>query len=224
MYNSSLIQSRALLTRQQLLQQQHKRLARRIHDEISQNLTLLSLQLSLALMNPKPPAEWPQKCKQWSDIVLDLGRKIRDIVNEFQPRILDDFGLAAALQEYACSPPNGIACQLLLPGEPVALPPSAANELFAICRDIIQEVIVPNGATAVTIQLEPGEDLLRLHLRAEEKNGRPEAALCEALDALSVHERLFCLDGGLETNQEAGRGLALVLCVPASRQTVSHAA
>src|SRR5208282_3025512 len=113
MHNSSLIQSRALLARQQLLQQQQQqRLARRMHDDISQNLTLLSLQLSLALMNPAPPEDWPQTCKQWSDIVLDLGQKIRDIVNELQPRILDDFGLAAALQRYAQSSPSGLACQL----------------------------------------------------------------------------------------------------------------
>ena len=91
MLNTSLIQSRALVARQQLLQQQeHKQLAGRIHDEICQNLTLLSLQLSLALMDPKPPPNWTQTCKQWSDLVLDLGQRLRGIINELQPRILDE--------------------------------------------------------------------------------------------------------------------------------------
>jgi signal transduction histidine kinase len=225
MLDTSLIQSRALLARQQLLQQQqHKRLARRIHDEISQNLTLLSLQLSLALMDPKPPANWPQTCKQWSDLVVELGQRLRDIVNELQPRILDELGLAAALQWYAHAGPDGIACQLLLPDEPVALPPSAANELLSICRDIIKEALVPNGVTEVTLQLEESGDFVRLHLRADEKGTSQETVLAEALDALSIHERLFCLDGAMETNSEPGRGLALVLCVPLSRQAVPHAA
>jgi signal transduction histidine kinase len=225
MLNTPLIQSRALLARQQLLQQQqHKRLARRIHDEISQDLTLLSLQLSLALMDPNPPGDWPKTCKEWSGMVVELGHRLRDILSELQPRILDELGLAAALQWYAHAAPDGVTCHLLLPDEPVALLPSAANELLSICRDIIKEALVPNGVTEVTLQLEQRGDLVRLHLRADEKGAQQEPVLAEALDALSIHERLFCVDGGMETNSEPGRGLALVLCVPLSRQAVPHAA
>src|SRR5580692_9198591 len=129
MVNSSLIQYRALIARQQLLQQQqHKRLARRIHDDVCQQLTLLSLQLSLALSDAKSQARWAQHCQQWSTMVMELGQNMRHILNELQPRILDDLGLAAALQWYARSSPGSIHCELLLPEAPVALPPVAANE------------------------------------------------------------------------------------------------
>jgi signal transduction histidine kinase len=213
------------LARQQLLQQQqHKRLARRIHDDISQSLTLLSLQLSLAQMDAKPPVNWPLTCKKWSDTVLQLGQKLRDIINELQPRILDELGLVAALQRYAHSPPMGIACRLVLHGKAVALPPSAANELFSICRDVIELVLVQHGVTEVTIQLEHTHDLLRLHLRADEKSAAQAPVACKALDALSIHERLSYLDGSVEINQEPDQGLALILAVPFSRQPVSHAA
>ena len=111
MVNTSLNQYRALLARQQLLhQQQHKRLARRIHDEVSQQLTLLSLQLSLARADEKPPANWAQTCQKWSLMVLELGQNLRTIVNELQPRIMDDLGLGAALQWYAHSNPKGVHC------------------------------------------------------------------------------------------------------------------
>lgn len=66
MANTSYMQVRALLARQELLNQRlHKRLARGIHDEISQKMTLLALQLSLAASEDSAPANWAAKCKGW---------------------------------------------------------------------------------------------------------------------------------------------------------------
>jgi signal transduction histidine kinase len=224
MVNSSLIQYRALLARQQLLhQQQHKRLARRIHDDISQQMTLLSLQLSLALTDTKSQDNWAKNCKQWSDLVLSVGQNLRSIINELQPRILDELGLAAALKWYVNSCPNGIQCELLLPDPPVALPPIAANELFALCRDIVGEVFAPNGITEATLAVEQTHDQVHLHLRTQQ-NSQLAALISKALDALSIHERLFCLDGAVETHQDPGEGLTITLSMPASREAVSHAA
>src|ERR1700722_15339769 len=225
MINSSLIQYRALIARQQLLQQQqHKRLARRIHDDVCQQLTLLSLQLSLALSDAKSQARWAQHCQQWSTMVMELGQNLRHILNELQPRILDDLGLAAGRQWYTRSNPAGIHCELVLPEAPVALPPVAANELFSICRDIVNEVFGPNGVTEATLAVEQTDDQVRLHLRTQQQNLAQAPLISKALDALSIHERLFCLDGSIETQQDPAAGLAISLSVPVSRQAVSHAA
>jgi len=225
MIHTALIQSRALLARQQLLHQhQHKRLARRIHDEISQQLTLLSLQLSLALSDSKTPAHWEQQCQQWSSMVLELGQNLRGIMNELQPRILDEFGLAAALQWFVQSSPRRIKCHLHLPEAPAALPPAAATELFAICRDIVNEFFAPNGITEATIAVEQTHQMLHLHLRTNQKNPELASLASKALDALSVHERLFCLDGFVEIQQDPVKGVAITLSLPVNRQPVAHAA
>ena len=108
MVDSSLIQFRALLARQHALQRkQHKRLARRIHDEVSQKLTLLALRLSMAGLDHNPPPNWSQKCQEWNGMVVDLGTILRDICNELRPPILDDLGLVAALQCFCDSRPHG---------------------------------------------------------------------------------------------------------------------
>jgi signal transduction histidine kinase len=225
MVQTSLIQSRALLARQQLIhQQQHKRLARRIHDDISQQLTLLHLQLSLASTDTKPPANWALACKQWADMVLELGQNLRNIINELQPRILDELGLGAALQWYVHSCPGGVNCKLVLPAEQLALAPSAAGELFAICRDIVSEVFVPNSITEASIVVEQTTEVVRLHLSTRQKAATLWPMASKALDGLSIHERLFCLDGSVETRQEPAGEFAVSLSMPANRQPVSNAA
>jgi signal transduction histidine kinase len=153
-----------------------------------------------------------------------LGQKLREIINDLQPRIVDELGLVAALQGYSHSSPKGIACRLIPDAKPVALPPAAANELFSICRDVIEFALVPNGVSEVTIQLEQTANLLRLFLRADEKSAGQESAASKALDDLAINERLFCLDGGVQVVHEPGQGLALILTVPVSGEAVSHAA
>jgi signal transduction histidine kinase len=225
MPNTSLSQCEALLARQQLLQQQqYKRLARRIHDDVSQRLTLLSLQLSLALSEEKPPANWEQKCQQWSTLVLALGQNLRTIVNDLQPRILDHLGLAEALQRYARSSPNGVQLKLLLPQHPASLPPSAANELFSVCRDIVSEVLAPNRVTEATLALEHTQGLLVLQVRVTEKDRELASVASKALDSLAVHDRLFCVDGGVEVREDAGQGLVITFSFPATGLPVSNAA
>jgi signal transduction histidine kinase len=216
MVNPSHIQVRALLARQQLLnQQQHKRLARRIHDGMSQKMTLLALQLSLAASENSAPANWAAKCKDWAGLVMELGQSLREITNELQPRILDEFGLAAALRWFAQSSAGDICCAVIAPNEDISLAPFAANELFSICREIVTDILVP-GVARVEIELEQKDGTVRLHLRVNENGLGRELITERALDAIAVHDRLLCLDGTAELNHSADAGSVITLSVPAS--------
>jgi len=196
MVNSSLIQFRALLARQHALHQQHhRRLASRLHDEVSQKLTLLSLQFSLAGLEPKPPANWTQKCDNWNSIVLELGTILRDVSNELCPRILDELGIVAALQWFAES-----------------------------CPEIVTDVFAPIGVTEVSIELEQTANLLRIKLGVQTVKPGSDPLTVQALDALSIHERLACVDGAAEVDQQPGRGFAVTLSAQTSRRTVCAAA
>lgn len=225
MINDSANQLQTLIARlQSLHQQQHKRLARRIHDNVSQHLTLLSLQLSLALTDEKPPADWSRTCQKWSNLVLELGQNLRTILNDLQPRVLDEFGLGQALQWYVQSCPDGVHCKLTLPPEPASLPPSAGNEVFNICRDIMSEILAPNRVEEAAIALEQTHDRLRVHLRVKDKKPGLAALAAKALETFSMRERLFCLNGAVEVNEEPGKGLVITLSVPANARAVPDAA
>jgi signal transduction histidine kinase len=207
MHNSHTTEFRALLMQQQSLQQQQrKRLARKIHDQVSQKLTLLSLQLSLALLDQKPPANWAQKCKDWNAI-------LREITGELRPRILDDDGLAEALEWYSNSCPKGICCLFTPPNDPVTVPAAAANELFALCRDILTDFLAPNGATQVGIELEQTTHWLRLRLVVLATKAGSIALSADGLEPLSMQERLMCVDGNVEIDAQPGKGFSVTLCL-----------
>ncbi|MGD0814266.1 MAG: histidine kinase [Verrucomicrobiota bacterium] len=216
MTNTSHMDVRALLARQQLMnQREHKRLARRIHDEISQKMTLLALQISLASSEKSPPANWATKCKDWANLVMELGQSVRSVTNELQPRILDEFGLVAALRWFAQASAGDICCTFIAPKEDISLAPFAANELFGICREIVADILVP-GVARVEIELEEKEGTVRLHLRANDNGLARELITEKALDDIAAHDRLLCADGTVELNHSAD-GCVVTLSVPSFR-------
>jgi signal transduction histidine kinase len=206
------------MARQQLLnQQQHKHLARRIHDEISQKMTLLALQLSLASSDETAPEDWATKCKDWAALVMELGQSIRDITNELQPKIVDEFGLASALRWFAQTPAANSRCAFVAPAKDIALSPFAANELFALCRDIVTEILAPAGAAMIEIELQQKDGAVRLQVRARDNGDGKELITKEGLDAISMPDRLLCLEGTSELNHSPGACAVLTLSVPDGR-------
>jgi signal transduction histidine kinase len=210
---------RTLPERQQFLRQlQQKRLARKIHDLISQKLTLLSLQLSLAGAEARPPEAWAQSCQNWSMLTIEVGHALRDVINDLNPRALDETGFVPAIQWYANSLAENFPCRVMAPEEPIFLAPLAANELLSVCRDIIGGLFLPGGAAEASIKLELSEATLRVHLRAGKKNEGVVPVNAESLEKWGIPERMMCLEGFAEVTPEADTSLLITLSLPVTRQ------
>jgi len=211
------IEFRALLTRQQWLNQRHqKRLARRIHDEISQKMTTLALQLSLASVKGEAPPDWEKSCRDWSNVVMELGQTIREITAELQPRVVDDTGLVAAFQWLAQISADSIICRIIPARADISLPHVAANELFSICREIVLDFLVPAGITRLEIELDQQNGFVRVQLRPGAAAPGQESISDRALEGIELPERLLCLDGTADLKQLPDGRSVLTLSVPAN--------
>jgi signal transduction histidine kinase len=157
-------------------------------------------------------------------MTLELGGILRDITNELRPRILDDVGLVAALQWYANSCPKGILCDLVTPEDPVTLAPIAANEVFTLCREIVDDIFAPNGVTEVGIDLEQAPNLVRLQIRVLSTRAGSSPLTTQALDALSIHERLMCLDSNAVVDEHPGKGFTVTIFLQVSRHDIHSVA
>ncbi len=200
-------------------------MARRLHDEMSQPLTLLSLQLSMAQMDSTQPAHWTAACGRWSSLVLELGQNLRQIMNELQPRVTDDTGLGDALNWFARTACESVQCQVNLPAQPVTIPQTVANEIFAVSRDIVIDVLAPHGVKEAAISIEETDEFVRLRITTREKTSTLAIAAPRKLDELLVHDRLFCLNGTLDVTPDGANGLfAVTLSFPTHNLAVPNAA
>ncbi|MBV7535389.1 PAS domain-containing protein [Duganella sp. sic0402] len=138
-------------------EEERKRIARDIHDELGQNL--LALRIDMSLLSQRTGARHPrlhQRVNAALDNVDATIRSVRGIMNELRPPVLD-LGLPAALEWQAAEfrKRSGLACALTLPDESdcANLAPETAIVLFRGLQEALSNVRRHAGASRVEIVL-----------------------------------------------------------------------
>jgi len=214
-------QLRTLCARQHGLHEQEKaRLARKIHDEISQKVTILALELSL-LSSPdlkKTGAKLAvAKLRELAVLVGEISQVVREISDELRPKILDELGFVAAVQWHSqrLHKETGIHCQFNEPVLDVDLDPAMASELFHLFQQFISELIQPAKLLSVQIFLTKGGGRLRLELRTKGKTlAGTQKSSAASLGWLSVRESALRLRAKLKVIITPGQDTALVILIP----------
>src|SRR5258706_1565631 len=137
---------------------ERRNLSRELHDRVGQNLT--ALKINLELLGPALSAQGDDNARARmtdSEALLEATIKtIDDVTSELRPQMLDDFGLAAALERYAreFSARTGIA--VAVRGIPASDRPAPHIEigLFRIAQEALNNVAKHARARRVEIVLE----------------------------------------------------------------------
>lgn len=193
-------------------------IARELHDELGQSMTALRFDLKWLDENinaQEKPAH--EKLKAMNDLVGRTVDSIRRISEDLRPGMLDDLGLAAAIESHVgkFSEQSGIVCDLSMNRADFDLDEQVATALFRIVQEALTNVARHSGANHVVIRLqELGDNMLLI----VQDNGR---GLPSAQDAhkktyglLGMRERVKMLGGTLDLFNEKGAGARIEACVP----------
>jgi PAS domain S-box-containing protein len=215
----SLEQLRALAASlQNIREEERKRVAREIHDQLGQALTAIKLDLSS--LTRDFTAEQSQQWKRASSVLRLVDQTIqsvRRISTELRPGMLDDLGLVAtvewATREFAAR--TGTKCHLDLPKEHVALDPETATALFRILQETLTNVGRHASASEVKVRLaqQDGELTLEVH-----DNGRgiteDEISSAGSLGILGMRERALLLGGEVTLSGAPEKGTTVSVRIP----------
>jgi len=146
-------------------EQERKRIARELHDDLGQ--TLGAIRIDLTLLRNDLPADTPELEKNAAlidKLLLSAITSVRRISSDLRPRPLDDLGLVAALQMLAneFSQRHGIACEVSAQSEDLPLPDEIASPLFRMVQESLTNVAKHADATDVRIELGVHENILSL--------------------------------------------------------------
>jgi signal transduction histidine kinase len=144
-------------------------------------------------------------------------RTVRRVSTELRPGLLDDLGLAAAIEwqvgEFAER--TGIRCDLHLSEEGVRLESDVATALFRILQEALTNVARHAEADEVHVELavDPGEVVLRV---ADDGRGITESEISSshALGLLGMRERGRTLGGEVRFEGVAGQGTVVTASIP----------
>jgi len=203
--------------RESAREEERKRIAYDIHEELGQVLTALRLDISyLDMRFGEGRAEFRRKTKSMAQLIDRAVEVVRGVAAELRPGVLD-LGLAAAIewqaQEFETR--TGIACLLSFSERDITLDEKRATTLFRILQESLSNVARHADASAVTISLAKKGDWLSLEVADDGRGVDPQRIdRSKSFGLLGIRERTAVLGGKFEMRGSVGNGTVLSVRVP----------
>ena len=199
---------------------ERRRIARELHDELGQLLTALRLDISIVRRDLRtvPTATLEERMRTMIDLVDLTIKTVRRVATELRPAILDDFGLRAAVEHEvtAFAERTGIGVKLSISNDGV-VGPDCASALYRIVQESLTNVARHSGATRVEVRIEGSEGRVEAELR---DNGRgiteAEVNSLSTLGLVGVRERAYALGGNAIVEAMPGAGTRIFVSIPLS--------
>jgi PAS domain S-box-containing protein len=215
---SSREQLRALAARLQLVREEERTgMSREIHDELGQALTGLRLDISWMQNRLPRDHEIRSQCGSVIERIDGTICAVRRIATALRPSILDQLGLAAAIewlgQDFATR--TGIKVTLELCPDGCVLPDDLGSSAFRILQESLTNVTRHSRAGRVWIRLEQTTGLLTLEV-ADDGVGIPTERLegTTSLGLVGMRERALACGGELRIHGTPNAGTIVLLTVP----------
>ncbi|ABF43063.1 histidine kinase [Candidatus Koribacter versatilis Ellin345] len=194
-------------------------LARELHDDTSQRLALLAIQLEALAMNlPQKKATLRAALMDMHKSVTDLAADIHALSRQLHPSVLDRLGAVAAIRGLCDQVRAQRGISVTFSGADIsdALPRESALCLYRIAEEAITNAIKHGSATELVVELSQRSNAVVLTIR-DNGSGFDLRAQSEGLGFLSMRERLRLASGSLLVRSASGEGTAIEASIPLSR-------
>ncbi|XDD52149.1 GAF domain-containing protein [Leptospira sp. WS92.C1] len=218
-------QLRALSARLQEVREEERILiAREIHDELGQILTVLKIDITLLKRNfPDSTFEsvkFKNELNSMNQLVDTAIQSIQRIATELRPMILDDLGLLEGMEWFSeqFQKRTGILCTVTRNIGPVSPSKDSAVALFRIFQETLTNVARHSKASCVNIFLSEDGSFLTMKI-SDNGIGILEKELTDSksLGLIGIRERAIVLGGEATIFGESGQGTVVNVRIPYHR-------
>ena len=196
---------------------ERERLARELHDSVTQSLYSLTL-LAEAGQRLAGSGQLPrvqEHLLRLGDIAQQALREMRLLVYQLRPPILAQEGLVGALQRRLDAVERRAGVEVELRAEPIgSLPESLEEGLYGIAQEALNNALKHAGANKVQVLLRRDEQSVMLEI-IDDGQGFDLNTTAEGggLGLTSMRERAEALAGTLTLQSEPGQGTRVTVCI-----------
>jgi PAS domain S-box-containing protein len=208
----------SLLTAQE---EERSRIARELHDDVSQRLARLELLIAGIRDDIGPEASVIKgDLAHLSDEIAELSRDVRNLSHRLHPSMLDELGLAVALralvETFASYWPQPVTFDMH--DVPDHVPAEASYALYRIAQEGLRNIQKHAPAATVNVVLSATAGDLHLTMTDSgpgfDQGGRPTE---RGLGLLSMHERALLAGGRFVIDSRPGNGTRIEVRVPLTK-------
>ena len=198
--------------------QERERVAADLHDGLGQSVALASLQLASLKERLVYPTEKDKVAFLKAEGMVNLAlEEIRNISSDLEPRILQNFGLLAAIRPLLAhfEELSGVKTEFFCNQLEARFHPDVRTNLYRIVQEALNNVYKHAQATHLSVQLMCHPGLLILTIEDDGKGfDKQEALSKERLGLQNMQNRATTLEGRFTVDTSPGKGTSLLIEIP----------
>ncbi|WP_264937567.1 sensor histidine kinase [Streptomyces sp. A012304] len=206
---------RAAAERQAGTLAERQRLAREVHDTLTQGFASISMLLDAARDDLPPGSPAARRVEQAMRTARDNLVESRRLVQALRPAPLERTHLAEAVRELTArlTEETGIEAYTVVTGQPVALTASIEGELLRVVQEALTNAWRHARAASVSVTLSYLGDALAIDIQ-DDGTGFAPAARQAGIGLTTMRERIAALNGTFALESAAGEGTTVAVTVP----------
>ena len=199
-------------------EEERSRIARELHDDISQRMALLSIsfeQFEQGMSDLSTEAR--QQLHHMSQIASEVSSDLHNISHQLHPVKLDNLGLVAAVRDYCreVSRKQDLRIEFVHHDVGAQIPKDVSLCLFRIVQEALRNVVKHSGAWEAKVELSGDGNGIDLCISDPGAGFNPKSAQAKGgLGLISMRERLRLIGGHLTLESEPSHGTRILVRVP----------
>jgi PAS domain S-box-containing protein len=199
-------------------EQDRIQLARELHDDVAQRLSLLSIELDvLEERLGNAPVDCCAQVQSLSTAAKELAMDLHRLAHQLHPARLEQLGLAAAIRGFCqeLSKAHHITIDVDIQALPTSLGQDVTLCLYRVTQEALQNVVKHSGVAAAAVRLAVAGDEVRLEIVDRGVGFDTQAAHEQAsLGLVSIRERVRLVRGQLQIESKNGAGTSIAIRIP----------
>jgi two-component system sensor histidine kinase DegS len=197
---------------------ERQRLSRQMHDGPAQALSNFILQTEIAMrLLDVDPVQARNELDNLKVAAMSTFQKVRNFIFELRPMMLDDLGLVPTIRRYADTfkEQAGVEVSVTISGNERRLESYVEVMVFRAMQELLSNAVHQNQATLVKIQMDIGDNTIRLSLDDNGKGFDTDSLEKESnLSLKLIKDRAEMLEGKFEIDSAPGKGARVTLTIP----------
>ncbi|MFO1302240.1 MAG: PAS domain-containing sensor histidine kinase [Burkholderiales bacterium] len=199
-------------------EQEKSRIARELHDELGQALTMMRMDVAWCKANlAAAHAAAPAKLDRMEQLLKTTVAATRRIASDLRPLMLDDLGLVPALEWLAQNMTQraGVACDFSIDDPGIVLPPAHSTAVFRIVQEALTNIAKHAHATRASIAVRRDGDSIEISIHDDGVGfAADDPRKPESFGLLGLRERISLLRGTATIVSAPGAGTRIVVRLP----------
>lgn len=201
---------------------ERKRVARELHDELGQALAGLSFQVKI-LENSidKEARDALKQLSQIRSLITQTSERMYDLILALRPSTLDDLGLVAAMNTHADRMLAGSNISFELDAREMAerLPPNLETALYRIFQEALNNIVRHANASKIGVKLVRRNGVFEGEIFDDGEGFIPDSIQLNGqssrgLGLLGMQERVSQFGGQLDIISRPGKGTSVIIKIP----------